>query len=148
MSNSEVPAEPVVVELALRWGDMDALGHVNNVQIARLFEEARVRAMRVWFGEASPDGILMLLARQEIEFTSMLHYSPEPVRGEVWVSRIGGRSCDFASRLLDPHGGVAALCETTLVVVDAVSGGSRDIPEGLRRVLETQRREPVAFRRR
>ena len=31
--------------VALRWGDMDAYGHVNNVEILRLIEEARVRVI-------------------------------------------------------------------------------------------------------
>ena len=30
------------LDLAPRYGDMDANGHLNNVAFARLFEEARV----------------------------------------------------------------------------------------------------------
>lgn len=35
------------VQIHLRWGDMDAYGHVNNVQIVRLMEEARVLAFEL-----------------------------------------------------------------------------------------------------
>ncbi|MET1034992.1 MAG: thioesterase family protein, partial [Arthrobacter sp.] len=28
----------------MRWGDMDAYGHINNVQIVRILEEARIAA--------------------------------------------------------------------------------------------------------
>ena len=31
-----------VIEIPVRWGDMDAYGHINNVQIVQLMEEARV----------------------------------------------------------------------------------------------------------
>ena len=30
------------VEVPLRWGDMDAYGHVNNVTMMQVLEEARV----------------------------------------------------------------------------------------------------------
>ncbi len=33
---------PVIVELAVAWGDMDAYGHVNNVVYFRYFEQARI----------------------------------------------------------------------------------------------------------
>ena len=28
----------------MRWGDMDAYGHINNVQVVRILEEARIAA--------------------------------------------------------------------------------------------------------
>ena len=141
-------AGPVLVDLALRWGDMDALGHINNVQIARLFEEARVRAFHTWFDDERPAGIVMLIARQEIEFTSVLHYSSEPARCEIWVSRVGGRSYDIACRLLGADGAVAALCETTAVLVDAPSGAARAIPAAMRAALERRLGERPPFRAR
>ena len=30
--------------VALRWADLDAYGHVNNVEVLRLLEEARIAA--------------------------------------------------------------------------------------------------------
>ena len=42
-------ADPYVVEVPLRWSDMDAYGHVNNVQYLRLLEDARVIGFREWF---------------------------------------------------------------------------------------------------
>lgn len=35
------PATTFVCEIPLRWGDMDAFGHVNNTSYFRYFEEAR-----------------------------------------------------------------------------------------------------------
>ena len=34
---------PVTVEVPVAWGDMDALGHVNNAVYFRYFETARIR---------------------------------------------------------------------------------------------------------
>lgn len=37
---------PVVVEIPVAWGEMDALGHVNNIIYFRYFETARIVYMR------------------------------------------------------------------------------------------------------
>lgn len=37
---------PVVVEIPVAWGEMDALGHVNNIIYFRYFETARIAYMR------------------------------------------------------------------------------------------------------
>ena len=34
---------PVTAELIMRWGDMDAYGHLNNAVYFRYFEEIRIR---------------------------------------------------------------------------------------------------------
>ena len=33
---------PVIVDDIVRWGDMDAFGHVNNTVYFRYFEQARI----------------------------------------------------------------------------------------------------------
>jgi len=33
---------PVVTEVVVRWGDMDLLGHVNNIMYLQYFETARI----------------------------------------------------------------------------------------------------------
>ncbi|HIZ99270.1 MAG TPA: thioesterase family protein, partial [Candidatus Janibacter merdipullorum] len=48
MTSSAAP-QRFSTDVVLRWGDMDAYGHVNNVQYHRLLEEARVRAFASWF---------------------------------------------------------------------------------------------------
>ena len=152
MTQKQQDPGPFIVELGLRWGDMDSLGHLNNVQFARLFEEARVRAMDAWAAElpASPERAAtgMVVAHQEIEFAAPLYYSTEPARCEVWVSRIGGRSFDFACRLLAADGTLGAISETTLAVVDPAAGTAQPIPEQFLAVLDAHLGEPAPFRRR
>ncbi|MFC0315557.1 acyl-CoA thioesterase [Gordonia phosphorivorans] len=152
MSQMQQDPGPFVVELALRWGDMDSLGHLNNVQFARLFEEARVRAMDSWAERirSSPEraAVGMVVAHQEIEFAAPLYYSREPVRCEVWISRIGDKSFDFACRLAAADGTVGALSETTLTVLDTSAGTTTAIPDAFREVLTEQVGPPAPFRRR
>lgn len=143
-----VSNQPTVIELQLRWGDMDPLEHTNNVMIARLIEEARVRALDIWFGSGRRAGIGLLVARQEIEFVASLLYSVEPARCEVWCSRIGGKSAGFGCRLLAADGTVAALAETTLAVVDRDTGRPTPIDDELRELLAAHSGDPVPFRAR
>lgn len=147
IENSVQPTDPYVMEIALRWGDQDALGHINNVQIARLFEEARVRTMNVWFAGANRD-FTGVIARQEIEFVSILHYSAEPARVAVWIPRIGSSSFDFGCALYGADGRLAALAETTIAGLDVHTGEKRTIPAEMLAALRAQSGDPVPLRRR
>ncbi|MFM6850406.1 MAG: thioesterase family protein, partial [Terrabacter sp.] len=40
----EPQVKPYAAQVALRWSDMDAYAHINNVQFLRLLEDARVIA--------------------------------------------------------------------------------------------------------
>lgn len=42
MSDQLLDGYPVVVEISVAWGDMDAFQHVNNVAYFRYFENARI----------------------------------------------------------------------------------------------------------
>jgi acyl-CoA thioester hydrolase len=145
---NERPPEPAEVSLHLRWGDMDINKHVNNVQFARLFEEARVRTMSEWFAGRPWGTGAFHIARQEIEFVAPLLYSTAPAVAKVWISRVGTSSFDFGAELRDDAGNLKALCETTGVTVDSETGASHPIPDEVRVFLHTKVADPVPFRRR
>ena len=129
------------VDIALRWGDQDAYGHVNNVAYARFLEEARVRLF--WLGAAredtglerhfdgtQPNGPKMLVASQHIEFTAVLEYSEQPITVETWVGRLGGSSIEVHYEIVQdisagadavPTRIVYARAITALVMVDGVT---------------------------
>jgi len=90
--------------LSLRWGDMDAYRHVNNVQVMRLLEEARVRA----FGIAAEDGTAhmlatgMVVASHHVDYLKPLDYRLAPVAVDLWVQRVGGASFDVRYDVCEP----------------------------------------------
>lgn len=141
-------------EIGLRWGDMDAFGHVNNVQYHRLLEEARIRAFGHWFHARGSERMVrsgVLLARQEIEFLGQLAYRPEPVGVEMWVTRIGGASWEMAYDIGDPDPGSAmvyARAESTLVAFDMAAQRPRRLDEDERAALTTHLGAPAQMRRR
>ena len=88
----------------LRWGDMDAYGHVNNVLFLRYLEQARIGM----FHAAAPDdggGLVdtgILVARHEIDYLRPLHYRQHPVAIDVWVTDIAAASFEVCYEVLDP----------------------------------------------
>lgn len=74
------------VDVPLRWSDMDAYGHVNNVQFLRLLEDARVVAIREWFlGRPSMLDEGIVVSRHAIEYRAPLTFRPAPVEA-MWVA--------------------------------------------------------------
>ena len=78
----------------LRWADMDAFGHVNNVVFLRYLEEARIDFMfRLAPGEEGvsfPGGTVV--SRHEIDYLRPLVHRHEPITVETWVSGITAAS--------------------------------------------------------
>jgi len=151
------------VPVQLRWADMDAYGHVNNVQMLQLLEEARIEAF--WTHSEAPDAerptavldagpgadTTTLVARQEIEYLRPLAYRRTPVVIELWVGHIGGASIDVCYQVLDGASGdsdpYARAC-TTVVLVDTATGRPRRISEAERAAWSPYLGEMMALRRR
>jgi acyl-CoA thioester hydrolase len=150
------PAPPYAAHVALRWSDMDAYAHINNVQFLRLLEDARIIAFRDWFGaDKVGDRSLLdegvLVSRHEIEYRRPLGFRHEPVRIEMWVSRIGGAGFDVAYIVRDPDdlgGTVYAVAETELALYDFTTNGPRRMRHEERASLDVHAGEAAPFRRR
>jgi acyl-CoA thioester hydrolase len=117
------------VLVSLRWGDMDAYRHVNNVEVMRLLEEARVRA----FGVASPDGSApmlatgMVVAKHTVEYLLPLDYRLEPVAVDLWIGRVGGASFEVDYEVVEPDtpSTVYVRASTVCVSYDFAAGRPR-----------------------
>jgi acyl-CoA thioester hydrolase len=141
---------PYVVEVPLRWSDMDAYGHVNNVQYLRLLEDARVVGLREWF-EGGPsmleEGIVV--TRHSIEYRSPLTYRPDPVEVDMWATRVHGAGFDLGYVVRDPGrvgDRVYAVAETGLALYDFAAARPRRLAPDARDALEPHRGGAVPFR--
>jgi acyl-CoA thioester hydrolase len=103
----------------LRWGDMDAYGHVNNVAFLSYLEEARVDMLfvdaRDHGASRLADGVIVV--RHEIDYRRPLDFRPEPVRIETWVTAINNASFRLAYDICD-DAAVYATAATTLAPFD------------------------------
>lgn len=151
----------ITIPIQLRWSDLDAFGHVNNVQVARILEEARVRAF--WKDELEenplPTAVLdsgptastwTLIARQEIEYLKPMPYYKDAILVEAWFSKIGGASITVNYEIYPPLAvdrEVYYRAQTTLVLVDSVSHKPRKLSDDERKVFEAFLGEEIQFRR-
>lgn len=120
------------------FGDTDALGHINNVSIARYFEQARVLVMEAvssTLGDTYPFE-RAVLAKIEINFLAEVFY-PHDIVIATGVHRIGRSSVVIGSALFQ-HGRCVALADS-VDVGTAAEGGSQPISEASRVAFEKVR---------
>ncbi|PRY70076.1 acyl-CoA thioester hydrolase [Glaciihabitans tibetensis] len=160
------------VPIKLRWSDLDAYGHVNNAEMLRLLEEARILAF--WVSDDGVDGAslderpgsgttaildgrpgaatLTLIARQEIEYLQPVPYLREPLEIELWIGHLGGASLEVCYEIYSPPGVAPRTLFTraasTLVMVDAASERPRRISDRERDAWSPYLGDPIVFKRR
>ena len=131
-------AQEWVVDIALRWGDADAFGHVNNVVFFRYLEEARAR-----FIPASGPGSTILsgglvVAEQQLKYLAPLHYRTEPIQVGMSVDHVGGSSFRLACRVFDAKTRtVFAQGFVALVTYNFATGSPRKLSDDERAWLTT-----------
>ena len=102
----------------LRWSDMDAFGHVNNVVFLRYLEEARIDFTFTNAGEVGEKAFSegSVVARHEIDYLRPLVYRPEPVTIETWLTKLGNASFTVAYEIKDADTGTVYVRASTIVV--------------------------------
>ncbi|KJS56367.1 thioesterase family protein [Streptomyces rubellomurinus] len=117
----------------LRWSDMDAFGHVNNVVFLRYLEEARIDFMFTQAAEAGAGEFAggSVVARHEIDYKRPLVHRPEPVTIETRVTHIGSASLTVTYEIKDTHEDgsetVYVRASTVVVPYDLAEGRPRRI---------------------
>ena len=135
----EIPAHKTLVfeqKIALRWGDMDALGHVNNTLYFRYFEMIRVDWLQSIGLAPNPQGQGPVIVNTFCNFYRPLSY-PGELLARQYVSDVGRSSFDTwitLARLDDPES-LAAAGGATVVWFDAQAGASCPLPQRLREQL-------------
>ena len=154
------------IPTVLRWGDLDAYGHVNNVEILRLLEEARVEALWMPDDESersdSPasavldarlgSSTLSIIARTEIEYLSTIEYRRSPLDIQLWIGRLGGADIDVCYEIWSPVGVEPAelysRATTRVVLCDSQTLSPRRLTTRERAAWKLLVEEPLLFTRR
>ncbi|MFF2298553.1 acyl-CoA thioesterase [Arthrobacter sp. NPDC058127] len=137
----------------MRWGDMDAYGHINNVQIVRILEEARIAAFGPPRGAGLPgveppvsvfdsveDGVMTLVVEHKVRYVRTLEYRNIPAIVEIWVGAVKGASFDLHYVIKDPVTGQDCVnASTHLAFVDESTGRVRRLTPEQKQQLEPYR---------
>lgn len=121
-------------EFDIRWGDMDALGHVNNIMYFRYFEQARLEWYeRQGFASLGTNGEGMLIVDNHAEYLKPMVY---PLRITVRMAgHSPGRSSFISTYTLSADSVLFTRGSSKVVWVDAQAGKSVPLPDSIRQLL-------------
>ncbi len=107
------------MHVPMRWSDMDAYQHINNVAFLGYFETARVS---LFFEHPTHDektGMRrgLVVHSHDIHYRRSVEYDAEPLRIEVWISTVRAASFRCHYEVFD-HGQLAVTGSTVLVPFD------------------------------
>lgn len=145
------------VTVPMRWGDMDAYGHVNNVNLIRLMEEARIAGFgvpggtgapgaqpRVDIFSAVPEGVQILVVEHRVRYSRPLEYRNVPVNVDLWIANIKPASFDICYEFRDPvEDYLCVRASTTLAFFDTRTERVTRLSEAERSGLEPHAAKPV-----
>ena len=123
----ELSVYPVVHRQTIAWGDMDAFGHVNNVQYYRYIESARIAYLMAL--NIFDQDIVTVVASSECKYLRPVFY-PD-------VLHIGARIEELRNSAFRMHyslwsetqNQIVATGEAVMVCVDKVTSNKLAIPE-------------------
>jgi len=97
---------PYVTDVAVRWSDQDAYGHVNHARVVTLLEDARTGLL---FDAATRAGVAafeagLLVATLDVAYRRPIPWSPAGVRVVMTAEDVRAASFRVAYRLLLPDG--------------------------------------------
>ncbi len=109
-----------VTPIMVHWGDMDALGHVNNTVTFRWFETSRIGYLESSHvsRELQASNLGPILAATNCNYRRQLHF-PDTVMVGTRVSRLGRSSMTLQHAVYSEQlGEIAADGESVVVVFD------------------------------
>ncbi len=125
---------PIVYEENVRWGDMDAFNHVNNVVYFRYFECARIKYFEA-LGFSSNEGVGPILAETKCRFQKPLTY-PDKIKICARATKLGTTSMVMEYAIFSPKVGVAAYGEGVVVSFNYKLNEKVPLPESVRKAVE------------
>jgi len=135
----ELPEQKKLVHemtMAIRWGDMDAMGHVNNTVYFRYLETARIDWFRTIGCEPDPQGEGPVIVNAFCNFYKQLEY-PGDILVRTYVSDPGRTTFESWATIerTDQPGVISAAGGATTIWVDFTQQKARTLPDWLRRIV-------------
>ena len=134
ISKDDLTSEfPCVVEQDVLWGDMDAMGHVNNAVYFRYFESARIAYFEAvgFLTQMQDSGIGPILAHTDCRFRLPLTY-PDRLRIGARVTAVATDRLQMSYQVVSmASGAVAAEGTGRIVCFDYRAGRKAPLPDSI-----------------
>ena len=109
-----------VYPLKVRWSDVDAYRHVNNVKYIEYFQEARIAYVTQMQQPGDTFGSIVV-ARTDVDYRRPILFRMEPYEVHSWVSHVGNTSFVIAAEIRETAGADGAagtlLASSRVIVV-------------------------------
>ncbi len=121
------------MEIPVRWGDMDAMGHVNNTVYFRYMEQARISWFEALGLQPDPNGEGPVIVSAACTFVRQLEY-PGTVLAKHYVGELGRSSIMTYVDMLrsDDTGTIYAHGSAKVVWVNFPRQKSTPMPDAIR----------------
>jgi acyl-CoA thioester hydrolase len=118
-----------------RFGDIDALGHVNNTVLPVWFELGRTAVIQLFDPELTLDRktFPLIMAHTEFDFTGQMYLKYE-VEIKTWISKIGTKSFTVRQDAWQ-QGRLCTKGSSVIVYYDFIKEQTAPIPEDKKRLL-------------
>jgi acyl-CoA thioester hydrolase len=129
-------------DCAVRFSDVDAYRHVNNVKYFEYYQEARIamitarRGLPDEAGEAGDLGVVV--AQVDVDYRTPLFFREQRYAVETWVSRVGRSSFVIDGHILDGDQ-VLSAARVVMVAFDATTQRPKELTEPQRKQLVGRR---------
>jgi acyl-CoA thioester hydrolase len=123
---------------SMRWGDMDAMGHLNNAMYFRYFETVRIDWLHGIGAKPDPKGEGFVIANAVCNFYKQLAY-PSNIVAKLYVSDVARTTFETWVTLeleAEPNIIYAAGGSTT-IWIDSVAKKATSLPDWMKVLLMT-----------
>ena len=126
----ELSVYPIIHQQTVAWGDMDAFGHVNNVQYYRYIESARIAYLMAL--NIFDQDIVTVVASSQCKYLKPVFY-PDQLKIGARVEEMRNSSLRMSYLLWsEQQQAIVALGEAVMVCVDKENMLKLPIPEIIR----------------
>jgi len=124
------------LRMQVRWGDMDALGHVNNAEYLRYFEQSRIEWLEGHGYAVAGVGTGPILAKVSVTYLKPVVY-PTEIEIRLYAGHVGNSSFTLLSEIVNGRDASERFTTGEFVTVwmDYDAGKSVPVPDRLRAIL-------------
>jgi acyl-CoA thioester hydrolase len=139
---------PVVISLAVEWGDQDCFAHVNNTVYLKWCETARVvylEQIEMW-QLIKTQGVGPILAAVSCNYRHVVTF-PDTVQVGARVTKMGNSSFHMEHAVVSlAQNKVVADADTVVVFVEYERNRSLPVPASLRQAMEKLEGQPLTLK--
>ncbi len=127
----------LITAVPTRWGDADALGHINNAMLVRYLESGRIdyfqQVCHLSLAGGEPNGFI--IANLNIGFVKQIHH-PADLEVATRISRLGNSSFDVDAVIFNKGENSPLITSRSICVwFDLQSNASLRLPDPVRNTI-------------